>query len=93
MNSQRILLGQSRKVSHYHYRGEVLLFTKRDRQNSEKTRDLIDYVAGKIIRGKFQPKESKACQWCDYKEYCLSKKDKPIRGLERKRITQLVFPL
>jgi len=81
------------KVGFYFLRYGRLLFTKRDKKDIERTRDLTDYVANKIIKGKFQPKESRVCQWCDYKEYCLSERDKPVRELERKRITQLVFPL
>ncbi|MEA1965273.1 MAG: PD-(D/E)XK nuclease family protein [Candidatus Aerophobetes bacterium] len=81
------------KVGFYLLRYGKLLFTKRNKKDIEKTKDLTDYITGKIIREEFQPKESRACRWCNYKEYCLSEKGKPIQKLERKRLTQLVFPL
>jgi len=81
------------KVGFYFLRHGKLLFVKKDREDIEKTRDLIDYVADKIMKGKFQPKESRACQRCDYKEYCSSMEDEPTWKAKTKRQTQLIFPL
>ena len=70
-----------------------LIFTKKNKKDIEKTRDLIDYVARKITREEFHPKESKTCQRCDYKEYCSSMEAEPIWKAKTKRQTQLIFPL
>jgi len=81
------------KVGFYFLRHGKLIFTKKDRQDIEKTGDLIDQVARKITREEFHPKESKTCQQCDYKEYCSSMEAGPIWKAKTKRQTQLVLPL
>ena len=81
------------KVGFYFLRCGKLIFTKKDKKDIEKTRDLIDYVARKITREEFHPKESKTCQRCDYKEYCSSMEAGPTWKAKTKRQSQLIFPL
>lgn len=81
------------KVGFYFLRYGKLIFTKKNKKDIEKTRDLTDYVVRKIIMEEFQPKESRTCQWCDYKEYCSCMEDEPIQVTKIKRQTQLALPL
>jgi len=81
------------KVGFYFLRHGRLLFVEKNKQDIEKTKNLINYTAKKIAREEFNPKEGKYCSWCDYKQYCLSKEIEPIQKIRKEKLIQLSFPL
>jgi RecB family exonuclease len=81
------------KVGFYFLRHGKSLFTKKSEQDLEKTENLIDCLARKIMNREFYPKKDRICRWCDYKKYCLSVEKGPTREVRSKKPTQLVFPL
>jgi len=81
------------KVGFYFLRYGKMLFTKKTEKDLERTKNLIDDVAQKIIREEFYRKEGRSCSWCDYKESCLLEENEPTRKIIKEKPRQLLLPL
>ena len=65
-------------LSVYHLRENRKLVTTRSEQALRHAEVQVLEMAGRISEGRFQPRESEGCQWCDYKEYCPLKTEEPL---------------
>ena len=62
--------GQVKRLTYIYLKDNQTLYVERDNNKIQEAKTRFKDIAASIANGKFEPKSSNMCSWCDYKANC-----------------------